>query len=78
MLTHFAAVLILYPRHREWIFSMSCRVCGCEHRAQDVMHEVLRYFLYPAVRNLSPLLDQTSTVFSALSQNFEHSLSIRP
>jgi RNA polymerase sigma-70 factor, ECF subfamily len=59
----------LYYRHREWVLRTACRICGCEHQAQDVMQEVFRYFLgkfpgfqlrcqlrtflYPAVRNLS-------------------------
>ncbi len=63
------AFAILYQRHREWVFRMACRICGCEHMAQDVMQEVFRYFLgkfpgfelrcqlrtflYPAIRNLS-------------------------
>jgi len=58
---------ILYHRHRDWVFRMACRICGCEHLAQDVLQEVFRYFLgkfpgfelrcqlrtflYPAVRN---------------------------
>lgn len=59
----------LYYRHRDWVFRMACRICGCEHLAQDVVQEVFRYFLskfpgfelrcelrtflYPAIRNLS-------------------------
>jgi RNA polymerase sigma-70 factor (ECF subfamily) len=60
---------LLYYRHREWVFRMASRICGCEHHAQDVVQEVFRYFLskfpgfelrcefrtflYPAIRNLS-------------------------
>lgn len=59
----------LYPRHRDWVFRMACRITGSEHTAQDILQEVFRYFLgkfpgfelrcelrtflYPAVRNLS-------------------------
>lgn len=65
----YGAFEILYHRHREWVFRMACRLCGCEHLAQDVLQEVFRYllgkfpdfelrcqlrtFLYPAIRNLS-------------------------
>lgn len=60
---------ILYYRHHEWVLRMACRICGCQHLANDVLQEVFRYFLgkfpgfelrcqmrtflYPVVRNLS-------------------------